>query len=108
MTICSLPGCPEFAVDRGRCETHRLTDAQRGYGRAHRQDRAANRAGAKCEACGCTRNLQRDHRVPRSMGGGEDPANKRWLCACPEHGCHDRLGVKTHAGGRFVRAGAGR
>ncbi|HEX5012703.1 MAG TPA: hypothetical protein VFV72_00995, partial [Candidatus Limnocylindrales bacterium] len=65
-TACSEPGCPDAAVDRGRCARHRRTTTERGYGREHQLDRAAALPGAKCEACGCTRNLQRDHRIPRS------------------------------------------
>jgi len=109
MTVCTLHGCPNPAVSggRGRCAVHRLSEAERGYGREHRRDRAVNRAGASCESCGCTQNLQRDHRIPHSMGGGEEPANKRWLCACPDHRCHARVGVKTHAGGRFTRGEGG-
>jgi hypothetical protein len=102
-SACSVSRCPYMAVPggRGRCARHRLTEAERGYGRAHRIDRAVHRPGAYCEACGCTRNLQRDHRIPHSLGGGEEPANKRWLCRCPEHRCHDRLGVRRDmVGGR--------
>lgn len=91
---CSEAGCPDAAVDRGRCARHRLSTTARGYGRGHQVDRAAALPGAKCEACGCTKNLQRDHRIPRSLGGPEIPSNKRWLCACPEHGCHARVGMR--------------
>ena len=28
------------------------------------------------------------------MGGGQEPANKRWLCRCLAHRCHDRMGVR--------------
>jgi hypothetical protein len=93
---CSTPRCPGRAVPngRGKCARHKLSEAERGYGRAHRLDRKVNRPGAKCEACGCTNNLQRDHRVPVSMGGTEAASNKRWLCRCKEHGCHDRVGMR--------------
>jgi hypothetical protein len=84
-------------VARGYCDVHRKTEEERGYGRAHRLDRKVNRSGAKCERCGCTVNLQRDHRVPHSMGGGEEPSNKRWLCRCSEHRCHDVVGVRSSA-----------
>ena len=98
-TVCSVPRCPSFAVHRSRCQAHRLSDADRGLGAEHRRDRRINRPGATCEACGCSGILQRDHRVPASMGGSEAPSNKRWLCRCPEHGCHDRIGVRIDRDG---------
>lgn len=93
LTACREPRCPEGAVPRGRgyCARHKRTEAERGYGREHRIDRRLNRPGATCERCGATENLQRDHRIPRSLGGGEEPGNKRWLC----RPCHDAVGVKS-------------
>lgn len=99
---CLEPGCPDRAVARGRCERHRPTEAQRGYGAAHRRDRRANRSGASCARCGCTTDLQRSHRIPVSLGGGEDPANKEWLCDCPVHRCHSRFGLKSSSVGAFA------
>lgn len=97
--ICAEPGCPERAVARGLCPRHRKTTSARGYGTAHQRERAAALPGARCEACGCTRNLQRDHRVPVSLGGAEDPSNKRWLCSCSEHACHAKFGVRADGRG---------
>ena len=94
-SACSEPLCPHPAVDRGRCDLHQRTTSERGYGTEHQREAAAARPGAKCEACGCTRNLERDHRIPTSLGGSQASVNKRWLCRCPEHGCHDRLGVRS-------------
>src|SRR6185369_12221439 len=37
--VCSEPGCPEFAEDRGRCRLHRRTTGQRGYGAEHQDAR---------------------------------------------------------------------
>jgi hypothetical protein len=99
---CLEPGCPGRAVHRGYCERHRRTTTERGYGSAHQRERAAALPGAICEACGCTRNLQRDHRIPISLGGDERASNKRWLCRCPEHGCHDRLGMRSDKSDRSV------
>ena len=103
LPACAEPRCPGRAVYRGRCERHRplTTTTARGYGATHQRERAAALPGAKCEACGCTRNLQRDHRIPTTLGGSEHPSNKRWLCRCPEHGCHDRVGMRrdTPVGG---------
>lgn len=53
--------------------------------------------GARCSACGCSSHLERDHVNPTIPVGDprrEAPANKRWLCRCPEHGCHDRIGAR--------------
>ena len=36
---CSEPRCPGFAVHRGKCERHRQTTTERGYGRTHQQAR---------------------------------------------------------------------
>jgi hypothetical protein len=33
--VCAEPGCPAFAVDRGRCPAHRQTTVERGYGKEH-------------------------------------------------------------------------
>jgi hypothetical protein len=97
-TACREQPCPRPAVERGRCAVHRQTMSERGYGVEHQAERRAALPGARCESCGCdggTRGLQRDHRVPASMGGGQDSSNKRWLCRCPEHRCHDRVGARV-------------
>jgi len=105
---CLEPRCPDGAAERGYCARHRRTTTQRGYGIGHQRERTAALPGARCEACGCNRNLQRDHRIPTTLGGDEHPGNKRWLCRCPEHGCHDRLGLKssTRSGGGGVATGS--
>jgi hypothetical protein len=90
-SACLTPRCPGFAVHRGHCERCRKSEAERGYGRQHRVDRMVNRPGARCERCGSTDRLERDHLIPRSMGGGEEPGNKRWLC----RPCHDAVGMKS-------------
>jgi hypothetical protein len=90
----------EVATARGYCERHRRTTTQRGYGASHQRERAVALPGATCAACGCSRQLQRDHIVPRSIGGSDDASNKRWLCDCPEHRCHSRLGSKSNRRGR--------
>lgn len=89
-TVCVVHGCPEIAVHRGRCVVHRLSEAQRGYGRAWRAIRAAVR-GPRCEACGSVRDLTVDHIVPQSMGGTNERANLRTLC----RRCHGRLGARS-------------
>jgi 5-methylcytosine-specific restriction endonuclease McrA len=93
LPACLEPRCPGRAVHRGRCARHRKSEAERGYGRDHRVDRVVNRPGATCERCGTSDRLQRDHRIPPSLGGDESQANKRWLC----RPCHDAVGVKSSA-----------
>ena len=92
-SACLRSRCPGLAVHRGYCEQHKRSEAQRGYGREHRVDRTVNRLGATCERCGSTDRLERDHRIPRSMGGDESQGNKRWLC----RPCHDAIGLKSSA-----------
>ena len=29
------------------------------------------------------------------MGGGQGSSNKRWLCRCEAHRCHDRVGARV-------------
>lgn len=99
LSACLTPRCPAFAVDRGRCQAHRRTTTQRSYGIVHQRERAAALPGARCERCGCdggpARHLQRDHRVPASMGGDESATNKRWLCrGRGDHACHDLIGLR--------------
>lgn len=93
LPACLTPRCPGRAVARGYCEQHKRSEAERGYGRAHRVDRMVNRPGARCERCGATVGLHRDHRIPASMGGDDSPANKRWLC----RPCHDAVGVRSNS-----------
>ena len=37
-----------------------------------------------CVRCTSTKKLEEDHIIPKSLGGSDDPENKRWLC----YGCH--------------------
>jgi 5-methylcytosine-specific restriction endonuclease McrA len=94
-TACTQQPCPHPAVARGRCAIHQRTTSQRGYGTDHQVERRAALPGARCERCGCTRNLQRDHRIPTTLGGSQASSNKRWLCRCPEHRCHDVVGLRS-------------
>lgn len=90
-SACLEPGCPNPAIDRGRCQDHRRTTSQRGYGAPHQRERRSALPGARCAECGCTKQLQRDHPVPDSMGGSRE---RRWLCDCSEHRCHSRKGLR--------------
>lgn len=105
---CSFPRCPDRAVPngRGRCERHKRSEIERGYGTPHKHERRAALPGARCAACGCTSNLERDHKDPTLRGPDrEGAANKRWLCRCPEHGCHDRYGARSDRPGSPLPGG---
>ncbi len=62
----------------------------------------------KCWRCGSRFNLEEDHIVPRSKGGGESRDNKRWMCS----GCHDyrhgRDAILKEVERRFSEIEAGR
>ena len=90
-SACLEPGCPGFAVPkgRGRCARHRRSDAQRGYGPDWRRIKRIVR-GPACEACGTRDDLTVDHIVPQSMGGTHARANLRTLC----RSCHGRIGLR--------------
>lgn len=89
---CLRAGCPRVQ-SAPYCAQHAPTEEERGYGREHRLLRTIGRARARCENCGGRRRPQLDHRIPRSLGGTNEPANLRWLCAS----CHGRLGVRVNA-----------
>jgi 5-methylcytosine-specific restriction endonuclease McrA len=99
MPACLEPRCPNRAVPggRGRCQAHKRTEAERGDGTAHRRERRAALPGARCSVCGSTEKLQRDHRIPHSLGGSDsDTSNKRWLCRMH----HDAIGLKSNSRAR--------
>ena len=88
---CSFRGCPNRAVDRGRCALHprpilRLPDprpsaAMRGYGAEWRRIRAEHLAcHPYCATCGAP-GTHVDHVVARERGGTEDSGNLQTLCA---------------------------
>lgn len=39
LKVCPIPGCPTL-VPSGRCEQHRQTTTERGYGKQHQAERA--------------------------------------------------------------------
>lgn len=55
-TACSQPACPNPAVDRGRCRTHRRSTSGRGYGTPHQRERRIRIANYDpedpCPRCG--------------------------------------------------------
>jgi len=92
LTPCLEPRCPHPAVQRGRCERHRQSTSQRGYGRAWQATSRAMRAlHGQCERCGAVDDLTTDHLLPRSMGGTDDRVNLRVLC----RSCHGAVGAKA-------------
>jgi len=48
------------------------------------------RAGARCERCGCAGPLDMHHRRMRSQGGAHTAQNLAALCSGPD-GCHDAV-----------------
>ncbi len=104
-TSCLVAGCPGFAVLKGRCERHRQTTSQRGYGARWQSISRRLRDGAACVMCGSRERLAVDHVVPRSLGGSNARGNLRTLCAS----CHARYGVQSNRGmgGHPARAALG-
>jgi 5-methylcytosine-specific restriction protein A len=96
LSPCSVPGCPNLAIQWGRCAAHaqriqqqygrdRGTVTEQGYGWAWQQKRAAwLRANPYCVACGAVANTV-DHIVPLRQGGPDDESNYQSMCKR----CHD-------------------
>ncbi len=94
-TPCLESRCPQRAVLRGRCELHRRSEAERGYGAEWRAVRSVVRSEVRaCEECGTTVDLTVDHIVPQSLGGTDVRSNLRVLC----RSCHSAVGVRSNAG----------
>lgn len=108
-TVCLEPGCPAFAVSRGRCAEHQVTgEGDTSWGK--RRDRATQarfrravleHAGNQCQAivdgvrCDVTgaENLEAHHLVV----GNDDPSTGRALCKPPPHGRGHHRAVDPHA-----------
>lgn len=94
LTVCNIHGCPQDAVNNGRCDHHQKKPWQRPSQstRVTRDRRwpiarrkALHRAHHRCQQCGTRQHLEVHHRQPVSKGGAEyDPANLQVLC----HTCH--------------------
>jgi 5-methylcytosine-specific restriction endonuclease McrA len=83
-------GCGR-ATSRPRfCERCEPVPRLRGHEGVRSRRVALERAGYRCERCGCTSNLQVDHRRRLRDGGTNDPSNLQVLCT----DCH---GAKTRA-----------
>lgn len=118
LTICSVPGCPEY-TERGRCASHRReaeqkrgSARQRGYGREH-TTRFRPAVLARDPHCVCVDTSHGHHNPcgqpsvhadhwPTSRrdleAAGEDPNDPRHgrgLC----HSCHSRSTAAEQPGG---------
>lgn len=96
---CQHPGCPSFAVERGRCRAHQIkretekaqaarlyddhrgSSAARGYGYAWQQLRAhVLSVEPICRGCRARRATEVDHIIPLRRGGTHDLPNLQPLC----------------------------
>lgn len=87
LTICSVPGCPEYTDQGGRCEDHRReaearrgTARQRGYGRRHER-RFRPGVLARDPQCVCT-DTSHGHPAPcdqPSVHADHHPRSRREL-----------------------------
>lgn len=108
LTVCTVPGCPEY-TEGGRCDEHRRAADQRrggararGYGRAHERFRASVLArDPVCVLCHNSPSVHADHH-PLSrrelVDAGldpDDPTRGRGLCPP----CHSSETAKHQPGG---------
>lgn len=101
---CSVPGCPQIAVQQGRCAEHqrvrppakpRPSSTARGYDRKWRRVRAMFlRRHPACELCGGEA-TEVHHMVPLAEGGTHAWANLQPLCKR----CHSRVTAGGGHGG---------
>jgi len=105
---CSVPGCPNIAVQGGRCQVHardsrrryevmRASASERGYGSRWRKIRAQFLKVHKwCAWPGCSKlAVDVDHILPRAKGGTDDWDNLQALC----HEHHSRKTATQDGGG---------
>lgn len=86
-TACLVPGCPGYAVHRGRCARHRRSTTQRGYGIRHQRSRheLAATLPAPCGYCGRWL-TSADRWVAAHVVDGRPEYG--YVVACP--GCNER------------------
>jgi len=90
---CAVPGCPGYAVHRGRCQRHRRTTTQRGYGVPHQQARQGLATLLPCWcAYGCGTWLTSSSRWVAAHVIDGDPA-AGYVVACSA--CNERAKRRT-------------
>jgi hypothetical protein len=98
---CAMPRCPRAAVYRGRCDVHRQTTSERGYGAPHQDARARLERSipSPCGYCGVT--VQRGEAwVAAHVIDGDPSAG--WVVA---HGTCNERAKWTGRGDRSRRGG---
>lgn len=115
---CNEPGCPEFAVLRGRCDEHQRKPWQGRpsfvdqYGMTTAEWSALRRLilardGYVCQGCGLPGADTVDHIIPVSEGGSpRDPANLRSLHEDPCHAEKSKAEAKRGAARARARRAA--
>lgn len=95
---CLTPGCPNMAAGGARHPRCRPCQRKWDANRNSQPERAVYAdpnytafplIGA-CELCGSTDDLTRDHIIPISKGGTNDPSNLRILCRPCNSAKHDK------------------
>lgn len=87
-SVCSRPGCPDFAIFRGLCGRHKLTTSERGYDVRHQEARRSlrRRLPAPC-AYGCGTILHPGSRwVAAHVVDGDE--SRGWVASCGP--CNER------------------
>jgi len=85
-TVCNVPGCPNLAVERGRCQLHQRQawDGKRNF-EGYKGDWLKIRAQVLkeepiCRRCRSRPSVTVDHIKPRLEGGSEGRFNLQGLC----------------------------
>lgn len=122
LTICSVPGCPEYTDQGGRCDQHRQeaeqrrgTARQRGYGSGHasrfRPAVLARDPACVCPGCPSCQPAEARPCAARSAHADHWPMSRRELVAArldpddPQHGrglcqpCHSHHTATEQPGG---------
>ena len=91
-TYCRQPGCPNYGVDRGYCEEHKIKIKEYDSYAWKKLRRRVKRKYPLCEICkarGETSLTTVVHHIIEVASGGEfyDPSNLQALC----RDCHDEI-----------------